>query len=334
MKFNCSSRALRKGLGVLGTAFILLFSPVRAWPWGCEGHEAVAMIAEKHMTAHALEMANKLLRSAPIDPALPRYCSSQGLDLMSDSATWADDLRSVQPESSQWHYIDIPRDAPRSSLARFCPEYCVISAIARQIMLLHGDETDTRVRADALRFLIHFVGDIHQPLHCVSNNDMGGNCVPVEFFGNPPVEKNPQHESYVPNLHAIWDSGIIQRLKGTESVAQWADSLDKQFSSQVGGWEKAELEGEHWAGAKVEDWAWESHELADSVVYAKLPVAIPVEEPQPVKGCSDDNHVSTRMLKLHEQVSQSYVDAVAPTVNEQIAKAGVRLAMVLNQIWP
>jgi hypothetical protein len=115
-------------------------------------------------------------------------------------------------------------------------------------------------------------------------------------------------------------------MKGTETVAQWAASLDQQFSSQAGGWEKA--------GVNVENWAWEGHELADSVVYAKLPVAVPVEKPEPVRSCSDDHHVSTRMLKLHEQVSQQYVDAVAPTINEQVAKAGVRLAMVLNQIWP
>ncbi len=118
------------------------------------------------------------------------------------------------------------------------------------------------------------------------------------------MEKNPQYESYAPNLHGIWDSGIIQRLKGTETVAQWAAALDQQFSSHAGGWEKQ--------GINVENWAWEGHELADSVVYAKLPVAIPVEKPVPVKGCGDDDHVSTRMLKLHEQVSQPYVDAVAP----------------------
>ena len=84
----------------------------------------------------------------------------------------------------------------------------------------------------------------------------------------------------------------------------------------------------------MEDWAWESHELADSVVYARLPVAVPVEKPVMVRGCSDDDHVSTRMLNLHEHVAQPYVDAVAPILNRQIAKAGVRLAMVLNQIWP
>jgi len=330
MQRNCSSRSMRAGTrrGLLGAALILLLSPVRAWPWGCEGHQAVAMIAEKHMTRQALERANKLLQGAPIDPSLPRYCSGQGLDLMADSATWADDLRKVRPEASAWHYIDIPRNAPRSALDEFCPAStgCVTSAIENQIALLRNDGNSPQVRADALRFIIHFVGDLHQPLHCVSNNDMGGNCVPIDFFGNTPVEKNPEYESYTPNLHAIWDSAIIQRMKGTETVAEWANSLDQQFSSQAGGWQKR--------GISFENWAWEGQGLADSVVYAKLPVAIPVEKPEVVKSCVDDNHVSTRMLKLHEQVSQAYVEAAAPTINEQIAKAGIRLAMVLNQIWP
>jgi hypothetical protein len=286
------------------------------------------MIAMKHMNGHALERANKLLLGVPIDPALARYCSGRDLDLMVDGSTWADDLRKVRPETGPWHFIDIPRGAPRSALAESCPASsgCLTSALAQQIALLRDDANTPQLRADALRFIIHFVGDLHQPLHCVTNNDLGGNCVPIEFFGNTPVEKNPQYETYAPNLHAIWDSGIIERLKGWESVAEWANSLDRQFSAQVSGWEKA--------GINVEDWAWESHELADSVVYAKLPVAIPVEKHVLTKGCSDNNHVSTRLLKLHEQVSQAYVDAVAPTLNEQIAKAGVRLAMILNQVWP
>ena len=330
MKLNHSGGRVRASVChcLLGAALILLFSPARIWAWGCEGHQAVAIIAEKHMTPHALEMANKLLQSEPIDPTLPRFCMGVGLDLMADSSTWADDLRKVRPEASPWHYIDIPRDAPRSSMAESCPAStgCVTSALAHQIELLRNDGTDARVRADALRFIIHFVGDLHQPLHCVTNNDEGGNCVPVNFFGNPPIEKNPQYETYSPNLHAIWDYGMIQHIKGQEPVAQWAASLDQQFNPQESGWEKA--------GVNVDDWVWESHELADSVVYAKLPVAIPVEKPVPVKACSDDDHVSTRLLKLHEQVSQQYLDEATPTIDEQLAKAGVRLAMVLNQIWP
>ena len=301
---------------------------MRAWPWGCEGHQAVAIIAEKHMTAHALKMANEILRSQPIDPTLPRFCTGAGSDLMADAATWADDLRKVRPEASAWHYIDIPRDAPRSTTAAFCPadKGCVTSALARQLDLLRSGSTDSRLRADALRFVIHFVGDMHQPLHCVTNNDEGGNCVPINFFGNAPMEKNPNFETYSPNLHAVWDFGIIQHLKGQTPVSKWADSLDRQFSAQASGWERA--------GINIDDWVWEGHEVADRVVYPDLPVAIPVETPGAVHSCADDNHISMRMLKLDEHISQAYVDAVGPTVKAQVAKAGIRLAMILNQIWP
>jgi hypothetical protein len=247
---------------------------------------------------------------------------------MSDSATWADDIRKDRPETSAWHYIDVPRDAPRSAVAKSCPAStgCVTSVLQHQIEVLHSNITDFHARAEALRFVIHFVGDLHQPLHCVTNNDLGGNCVPVDFMGKPPVEKNSQAESYAPDLHGIWDFNIIQRIKGMESVAQWADSLDHKFGSHAREWQKA--------GIDLDGWAWESHELADSVVYSKLPVSIPVEKPELTKSCVDDGHVSTRMLKLHERVSQQYVDAVGPTIDEQIAKAGIRLAMILNQIWP
>ena len=145
MDFQCPSRSTRAGacFTSLRTALILLFFPMRAWPWGCEGHQAVAMIAEKHMNGHALEKANKLLLGVPIDPALSRYCSSQGLDLMADSSTWADDLRGSRPEASPWHYIDIPRGASRdpSLVAEACPAStgCVTSAIEHQIDLLRND---------------------------------------------------------------------------------------------------------------------------------------------------------------------------------------------------
>lgn len=288
----------------------------------------MALIAEKHMAAHALATANRLLKSQPIDPALPRFCTSVGLDVMADSSTWADDLRKVRPETSAWHYIDIPRGAPRSAMAHTCPAStgCITGALEQQIALLRSNSTDPRARADSLRFVIHLVADVHQPLHCVTNNDKGGNCVPVEYFGTPPVEKNPQTGAYWPNLHSVWDYSILQRIRGMETVAQWAASLDRQFRPHAGDWERE--------GVNVQNWAWESHQLADELVYRDLPIPIPIERPEPVDRCSDDNHGSTRLFELHEQVGQTYVDAVAPTANEQIAKAGVRLAMVLNQIWP
>lgn len=185
MQFWGSVRPMRKGFGpwMMAAAFMVLFSPVRAWPWGCEAHQSVAMIAENHMTAHALEAANKLLRGHPIDPALSSFCSSQGLDLMADSSTWADDVRGSRPETGPWHYINIPREAPRSALAESCPASvgCVTSAIEHQTALLRNDRTDARVRgrpavchpfcrrpspAFALRFQQRFGGQLrpHQLL--------------------------------------------------------------------------------------------------------------------------------------------------------------------------
>jgi hypothetical protein len=192
--------------------------------------------------------------------------------------------------------------------------------------LLRSDSTDVRVRADALRFVIHLVGDMHQPLHCTTNNDMGGNCVPVQFFEAAPIVSNPTYETYRPNLHAVWDFGIIQHMKGSTSTEQWAASLDHQFAARLEAWQKASI--------NLDEWAWENHQQAETAVYGRLPVPVPVEKPEAVKGCSADNHVAHRMLNLHEHVSQQYVDAVVPVIDEQIAKAGVRLAIILNQLWP
>jgi hypothetical protein len=313
---------------VLVAAAILLLSPASVWAWGCEGHQAVAIIAEKHLNRHAREEADKLLQSVPIDPVLESRCRGQGLDPIVDSAAWADDLRKFRPETSAWHYIDIPLDAPRGDLAEFCPASrgCVTRALAQQVDLLRNPSNPRETRADALRFVIHLVADLHQPLHCATNNDMGGNCVPVDFFGEFPVEKNLESESYSPNLHSIWDYDLVHQIIGRMTEAQWADSLDRQFRLQEENWQKA--------GVNLEDWTWAGHKLARTVAYGKLPVAILAENEVPVSECRDDRHVSRRMLRLHERVSQQYVDAVEPTIDEQITKAGVRLAIILNQIWP
>lgn len=330
MNFNRASRKALKlpMIGILWAAAAWILSPARLWPWGCEGHQAIAMIAEKHMNGHALESANKLLQTEPIDPSLRRFCAGQGLDPMADGSTWADDERSVRPETGPWHYIDVPRGAPRSAVADSCPSStgCVTSAISRQLELLRSDGTDAKVQADALRFVIHLVGDLHQPLHCTTNNDMGGNCVPVVFFGVPPAMPDPQIEYYRPNLHGAWDFQIIQRMRGNASVGQWAASIEHEFSSQMGAWQKE--------GVSLEAWVWESHQLAETAAYGQLPNPVPTEKPEPVNSCSADNHVAQRLLKLDEQVSQHYQDAVAPVIDQQIAKAGIRLAVILNQLWP
>jgi len=177
-----------------------------------------------------------------------------------------------------------------------------------------------------LRFLIHFVGDLHQPLHATTNNDQGGNCVPVVFFDTAPQLRNPQTESYAPNLHGVWDTNILGKATPGKTVDQVAADLDQSYRKKIARWQNG--------SADVNEWAWESYQLAAKKAYGKFPVRIPVQSPQPIKSCADDNHVSTRMLKLNERIEGPYQDMAAPIVSQQVAKAGARLALLLNRLWP
>jgi hypothetical protein len=288
----------------------------------------VALIAERHLTPHSLAMVKQILRDGPIDPSLSRYCKEGPADPIADASTWADDIRALRPETAPWHYIDIPLGTSRREIAQFCPlpESCVTQAITDQLTVLRSPGTDSQKKAEALRFLVHFVGDIHQPLHATTNSDQGGNCVPVAFFDIPPQLRNPVTESYAPNLHGVWDVNILAKMTMGKTPEQVASDLDQSFRSRIVRWTKG--------SGDVNEWVWESYQLAEKRVYGKLPVRIPVEAPQPVKSCADDNHASARMLKLNERLEQPYQDVAARVVQEQIAKAGARLALVLNQLWP
>jgi S1/P1 Nuclease len=307
-------------------AVVSLPAPARAW--GCEGHQVVALLAEKHLTPHALAMAKQILAEGPIDPSLSRYCKEGGIDAMADASTWADDFRTQHPETGPWHYVDIPLGTTRRDVEKFCDpkESCVTRAITEQLAILRSADADARKRADALRFLIHFVGDLHQPLHAVTNNDQGGNCVPVAFFDALPQLKNPQMESYAPNLHGVWDTNILARATPGKTVDQVAADLDQSFGRNMARWQRG--------SANVDAWAWESYQLALKRVYGKLPVHVPAEAPQSITSCADDNHVSTRMLKLNERLEQPYQNLAVPVVRQRLAQAGARLALVLNQLWP
>ena len=133
-------------------------------------------------------------------------------------------------------------------------------------------------------------------------------------------------ESFQLNLHGAWDNQLVERTANGQTVEKYALALNEKFKPQHATW-KSE-------GLGFNDWAWESHQLAERLAYGKLNRKIPVETPQPIASCADDNQIAMRMLKLNEKVGPAYAAAVAPTVEEQLAKSGFRLALILNQIWP
>jgi hypothetical protein len=251
---------------------------------------------------------------------LKRYCGIFAGDLLADGSTWPDDARR-QLKNAPWHYIDIPRGAPQKPLEEYCGrEGCVTRAIAEQWAILKDKNGNPAKRAEALRYVAHFVGDLHMPLHATTDNDLGGNCVPVKYFWRSPHLNN---NSYVPNLHGLWDSTIVERDMAGADPAEYAAFLEETFRPNIDRWTQA--------GIRVDEWAWESHDLAETVTYGQLSPKIPVERPTPVDACSDADNIGNRMMELHVSAGAAYQSAAAPVVEERLEQAGVRLAMMLNE---
>jgi nuclease S1 len=300
-------------------ALLPLVYPAAAFAWGCKGHQTVALIAAKHLTPEARQFVDKLLSENPVDPQLKRYCGNSSRDLLADASTWPDDVRNER-KNGPWHYIDIPRGAPRAPLAQYCGnDGCATKAMADQLAILTDKSADPGKRAEALRYVVHFVGDLHMPLHATTNNDEGGNCVPVRYFRRRP---HAAGNSFAPNLHQVWDTAIVERdMEGAEPP-EYADYLSLVFSWDFPKWQSA--------GIHVDEWAWESHDLAETIVYGALIPSVPPETPALVHSCTDANNIGERMMRMHFFAGESYQQAAAPIVEERLAQAGLRLALILN----
>ncbi|HEY6515570.1 MAG TPA: S1/P1 nuclease [Steroidobacteraceae bacterium] len=265
--------------GLALTASILcvsLLGSSTAWAWGREGHRIVALIAADRLTPAARAQVADIL-------------GADARNAMEGTSIWADEIRDQRPETGRWHYVDIEISAKGYDAARDCPGGdCVVAQILKDERLVADSRLATPARAEALRFLIHFVGDLHQPLHCADHHDRGGNSVQVKLGGE---EKN---------LHSVWDTAIVSGL-GDDPVAVAAD-LDSQITPR---------EAEAWRRGGPVDWANESFAIAKHDIYG------------PLRGA----HAEDGAIQLPDD----YVLRERPVVAEQLEKAGVRLAMVLNR---
>lgn len=171
--------------------WLTLLWPALALGWGPQQHRMVGAIAEARLDPQARAAVAELLRGEA-DPTLAGI------------ATWADDLRDTDPglhrRTSRWHYVNIRSHDCDYVPARDCPgDDCVVAQIDRQLRIL-GDRSLPRAeRARALKFVVHFVGDVHQPFHAGNRDDRGGNDYQVSYRGEGT------------NLHAVWDSLVLER---------------------------------------------------------------------------------------------------------------------------
>ncbi len=310
--------------------FFGLLACVRAWAWGCTGHEVVALIALQNLRPDVATQVEGLLATQDHNYS-GRYCTDISLDAIAYYATWADDYRSGHPKTGAWHYWDVPLYLSSTTADQYCEGGCVIQALNEQLAILRDPKQDNGKRANALKFLVHFVGDVHQPLHTEDNNDRGGNCVPVDFLQHATSETDVVSGSYTPNLHGVWDTEIVEHIGGItsrtqESVEDLAAKVSRDRASVI-----RQARDEQVDFVK---WALEAHGVAQKDPYAKLPKKIAVaQEADPVTLCSDRN-TSENIARKHESIKKSYLDAVDGDVELQLARAGGRLAAVLNSAWP
>lgn len=309
--------------------------PSVAWSWGVEGHRLTGLMAERHLNGKAKAAIERLWPNTPL---------SRIATLMDEDKN----TKGYDPTRTKWHFDDIPLCSP-ADRQHYCPADNCASAKTHQYLgvLANGTAGDKK---DAVKFITHIVGDIHQPLHSAENNDRGGNEVRTRLDGRPV------------RLHIAWDGtlldialkrflekraadlrgyerllnskrdykirqGLLRQITEAEKVAKSLDPTnpidDSRKHDILSDWLPKYADWLHseytvtddWKSGAIEDWIGESHDLARAEVYGKLPgqtIECPVHLPNEVT------------------IGDKYIDGAIPVVNRQLVKAGVRIAQLFN----
>ncbi len=310
---------------------LLLFSlvPAGLHAWGRDGHRITARIAAKHLSGKARARVFDLLKNESRAKGFLAGRSPNDVDAIADAmaavAMFADEVkRTTAKETREWHFHDLAKDDDASNAAARCPNEDCVSVRIEQIRdaLKNGKGLKTQnnnFRATGqLMFLIHFYGDIHQPLHCATNADAGGNCLKTERdFGSD-------------QLHATWDGGLVTSLARDEhghelTELQVARAVNKRFGARF----------QDFVGtAKAIDIAIESHNVAFEKAYGPI-IATGQVRVFPFKPVDPSCKTAPDELQNMDPVDLAalYDETTLNTVAEQLAKGGFRLAGALNRIF-
>lgn len=265
-----------RSLFVLFVLLLALSQTSRAW--GVLGHRAVARIAENHLTANAKHRISLLL----------------GTETMPLVSTWADELRNDPDfkETAPWHYLNVVSglDFPAfvaqlndpALLAPAAPSNAYTALLQARRDLKDPQKTTDEKRV-ALKFLIHLVGDVHQPLHVGHAEDKGGNGIVVNWRAKDDT-----------NLHSVWDTAILEY--SGYSFTEMAAAYDHATPAEIKQWQKDEIPA----------WLFESYQLCTPIYAAAA---------------------------TNPKFDWHFYPTFGNTAQQQILKAGIRLAGVLNELY-
>jgi nuclease S1 len=258
---------------VFGLLFLGSGRPARAW--GRMAHRASARFIESRLTPQARAIIRDLLEPG---------------ESLADAATWADENSREIAGSAAWHFVNVRVSSPHYSPKDCRPQGCVVTKIAEFRTILADQHAPRSRRRMALRFFIHLVQDLHQPMHVADRNDRGGNNLQLRYGRYDPT-----------NLHQVWDSGLLgQRFRREADLVQELEAVASQAGSR------------DWLKGGIEDWADESLEAGRRAYLA-------------VPG-------SSVVLRPGDSISRDYEKVNLPVAVDRLARSGVRLASMLNEI--
>ena len=289
-----SSLCVRVRVGV-GLAILVSLGTAAPQAWGPQGHRLVALVATDHLTPAARLNIAWLL----------------GDTSLSDIAVWADQQVVDNSQTGRWHYVNVPLDATGYDRDRDCPlqpgvasggpsdrwRDCAVDRILYNQQRLRNTSLDRADRATALKFLVHFVGDLHQPFHALALA-RGGNDLPVMAFGSL-ICTHADGMPYSCNLHGVWDSELVSHRRLSDR--QYLDELARQIRQQ--GWDRVAT------GSPV-DWAMESQALAKAALL-------------PAQGIVDESYYRAHIATVDKRLSLGGL-RLAAIVNESLPTAPPR----------
>ena len=280
--------------------------PAVAQAWGPEGHSIVAEIAESHLTPRTRQEIKAILGSRKLGD----YEVASWPDIIRGTAEYA----AKYPYNGRWHFVDFDvtlRYNDDFELKLSGDGHDVATQIWRWREELKSGKLDKEGKLDGLRFLVHFVGDVHQPMHCAYRyGDMGGNMIPVESFLGRHYSFGPETVlDYEQSIHSVWDEALVNELMAGRSVKVVANELQKEIGTNSMAW---------WSSDDPLIWATDSYWRARKEAYRWADgSSLPYKWARPGMTMTSEN----------------YIDAKLPIVREQLQTGGVRLAHALNEAF-
>jgi len=266
--------------------------------WGKDGHMMIAQIAADLLNPTATKIVQQFIGSqtlAAIAPMPDDYAHTP-------QGKW----------SEPCHFCNLPRSATNFQMS-YCPKFCVVKSIQNYTTILQNEQSNPQpcdftegVEPCALEFLVHYVGDVHQPLHVGYGDDEGGNTISVTFFGEDS------------NLHKVWDDNMIWRWEGNNDWSWGAEQLETLMQSP----NETALIKQYLSDMNPIDWATESFHYVMTTCYNYT-------------GGSNETFpgdYSPLSAQQTPALGEYYYNHNLPIVMQRLIAAGVRLASLLNTI--